>query len=194
MPGRLPVYRGGRARVVLDTPLPHFPQCPLFVLFPPPPPPQKKKKNLHEHCFQFVLGHPWYPGENEKHRLWKIGGWGQIRCFMENVKVAYWLEHKCNVLTFVQKSQGAAGDVKPVPEPEDSSPVKPANNSSGCVVSWTVQNHKHLKLGPNVQLFMRRTKVSELSSRKARRLAQLSSSEWVWIVKLKHALSVRFRR
>lgn len=33
------------------------------------------------------------------------------------------------------KSQGAAGDVKPVPEPEDSSPVKPANNSSGCVVS-----------------------------------------------------------
>ncbi|XP_029198852.2 BRO1 domain-containing protein BROX-like [Acropora millepora] len=33
------------------------------------------------------------------------------------------------------QSQGASGDVKPVPEPEDSSPVKPANNSSGCVVS-----------------------------------------------------------
>lgn len=33
------------------------------------------------------------------------------------------------------QSQGASGDVKPVQEPEDSSPVKPANNSSGCVVS-----------------------------------------------------------
>ncbi|PFX18564.1 BRO1 domain-containing protein BROX-like [Stylophora pistillata] len=32
-------------------------------------------------------------------------------------------------------SQAASGDVKPVPEPEDSSPVKPANSSSGCVVS-----------------------------------------------------------
>ena len=29
----------------------------------------------------------------------------------------------------------ATGDVKPVAEPEDQSPVKPANNSSGCVVS-----------------------------------------------------------
>ena len=103
---------------------------------------------------------------------WGGGGGVQIRCIMENVKVAYWLEYKCNVLIFVQKSQGAAGDVKPVPEPEDSSPVKPANNSSGCVVSWTVQNHKHLKLGPNVEHFRRRTKVSELSSWKARRLAQ----------------------
>lgn len=34
-----------------------------------------------------------------------------------------------------QQSQGAAGDVKPVVEREDQSPVKPANNSSGCVVS-----------------------------------------------------------
>ena len=30
---------------------------------------------------------------------------------------------------------GQSGDVKPVSEPEDTSPVKPANNSSGCVVS-----------------------------------------------------------
>ena len=34
----------------------------------------------------------------------------------------------------------------------------------------------------NVALFMRRTKLSELSSWKVRRLAQWSSSEWVWIV------------
>lgn len=30
---------------------------------------------------------------------------------------------------------GQSSDVKPVSEPEDTSPVKPANNSSGCVVS-----------------------------------------------------------
>ena len=33
----------------------------------------------------------------------------------------------------------------------------------------------------NVELFMRRTKLSELRSWKVWRLAQLSSSEWVWI-------------
>ena len=158
----------------------------------PLPPPEKRL------CISIVFNLSWDIRNNQE--KWKtkvmehLGGGEQIMCIMENVKVAYWLEHKCNVLIFVQKSQGAAGDVKPIPEPEDSSPVKPANNSSGCVVSWTIQNHKHLKLGPNVELFMRRTKVCELSSWKARRLAQLSSCKWVWIVKLKHALSVRFRR
>ena len=39
---------------------------------------------------------------------------------------------------------------------------------------------------------MRLTKLSELSSWKVRRLAQLSSSEWVWIVQ--HVLSVCYRR
>ena len=39
---------------------------------------------------------------------------------------------------------------------------------------------------------MRRTKLGELSSRKVRRLAQLSSSEWGWIVQ--YVLSVCFRR
>ena len=43
-----------------------------------------------------------------------------------------------------------------------------------------------------LELFLRRTKLSELSSWKVRRLAQLSSSEWVWIVQ--HVLSVCFRR
>ena len=38
-----------------------------------------------------------------------------------------------------------------------------------------------LRPRPNVELFMRRTKLSELRSWKVRRLAQLSSSEWVWI-------------
>ena len=183
--------RGTGARVVLDNATFTFPIMRL-ICPPPPHPPKKKKKFCLRIVFNFSLD------SRNTQEKWKTkvmenlaGGSG---CIMENVKVAYWLEHKCNVLIFVQKSQGAAGDVKPVPEPEDSSPVKPANNSSGCVVSWTVQNHKHLKLGPNVQLFMRRTKVSKLSSWKARRLAQLSSCEWVWIVKLKHALSVRFRR
>ena len=45
----------------------------------------------------------------------------------------------------------------------------------------------------NVELFMRQTKLIELSSWKVRRLArQFSSSEWVWIVQ--HVLSVYFRR
>ena len=44
---------------------------------------------------------------------------------------------------------------------------------------------------PNVELLMRRTKVSELRPWKGRRLAQLSSSEWIWIVQ--HVVSVRFR-
>ena len=35
---------------------------------------------------------------------------------------------------------------------------------------------------PNVELFMRGTKLSELRSWKVRRLARLSSFEWVWIV------------
>ena len=39
---------------------------------------------------------------------------------------------------------------------------------------------------------MRRTKLSELSSGKNRNLAQLSSSELVWIVQ--HVLSICFRR
>ena len=39
---------------------------------------------------------------------------------------------------------------------------------------------------------MRRTKLSELSSGKNRRLAQLSWSELVWIVQ--HVLSICFRR
>ena len=42
------------------------------------------------------------------------------------------------------------------------------------------------------EIFMRWTKLSELSSWKVWRLAQLSSSEWVWIVQ--HVLSVCFRR
>ena len=40
----------------------------------------------------------------------------------------------------------------------------------------------------NVELFMRGTKLGELSLWNVRRLAQLSSSEWVWIVR--HVLSV----
>ena len=41
---------------------------------------------------------------------------------------------------------------------------------------------------PNVKLLMRQTKLIELSSWKVGRLAQLSSSEWVWIVW--HVLSI----
>ena len=36
---------------------------------------------------------------------------------------------------FSQAPQAGSDDVKPVSEPEDTSLVKPANNSSGCVVS-----------------------------------------------------------
>ena len=43
---------------------------------------------------------------------------------------------------------------------------------------------------PNVEIFMRRTKLIELTSWKV--LAQLSSCEWVWIVQ--HVLSVCSRR
>ena len=44
----------------------------------------------------------------------------------------------------------------------------------------------------NVELFMRRNKLSELNSWKVRRLAQLSLSEWIWIVQ--HVVSVCLRR
>ena len=49
-----------------------------------------------------------------------------------------------------------------------------------------------LGLGQTSKFFMRRTKLCGLNSWKARRLAQLSLCEWVWIVQ--HALSVCFRR
>ena len=52
---------------------------------------------------------------------------------------------------------------------------------------------ERLRLRSNVELFMRRIKVSELNSWNVRRLAQLTSSELVWIVQ-QHVLSVRFRR
>ena len=48
-----------------------------------------------------------------------------------------------------------------------------------------------LGLGQTSNFFMRRTKLSKLSSWKARRLTQLSSSELVWIVQ--NVLSVCFR-
>ena len=48
-----------------------------------------------------------------------------------------------------------------------------------------------LRPRPKVELFMRRTELSESSSWKVRCLAQLSSSERVWIVQ--HVLSVPFR-
>ena len=42
--------------------------------------------------------------------------------------------------------------------------------------------HPTIRPRPNVELFMRRTKLIELSSWKVRRLVRLSLSEWVWIV------------
>ena len=56
---------------------------------------------------------------------------------------------------------------------------------------YSHSNHFNMSFSPrpNVELFMGRTK---LSSWKVWRLAQLSSSEWVWIVQ--HVLSVCFRR
>ena len=60
------------------------------------------------------------------------------------------------------------------------------------ITSEAAQNVSHLGSRPNVELFMRRTKLNELRSWKFRRLAQLSSSEWVWIVQ--HVLSDFFRR
>ena len=44
-----------------------------------------------------------------------------------------------------------------------------------------------LRPSPNVELFIKRAKFSELSSWKVRRLPKLTSSEWVWIIK--HVLS-----
>ena len=49
-----------------------------------------------------------------------------------------------------------------------------------------------LRPRPNVELFMRLTKLNELSSWKVWRLAQLSSCECVWIGQ--HVLSVCYRR
>ena len=49
----------------------------------------------------------------------------------------------------------------------------------------------NLRPRPNVGLFMRRTKLGELSSWNVWRLAQLSLSEWVWVVQ--RFLSVCFR-
>ena len=45
-----------------------------------------------------------------------------------------------------------------------------------------------IRLKLNIKLCMRRTKLIELSSWKFRRLAQLSSFEWLWIVQ--HVLSI----
>ena len=45
----------------------------------------------------------------------------------------------------------------------------------------------------NIELFMRRTKLSELSSWKVWCLAQLSSSEWVWIVQADRMSQDRLR-
>ena len=58
-------------------------------------------------------------------------------------------------------------------------------------VGW-LSKSQLLRPRPNVEPFMRRTKLSELRLWKVWRLPQLSSSEWVWIVQ--HVLSVCFRR
>ena len=58
----------------------------------------------------------------------------------------------------------------------------------GCILTFGCT--RRMSLRPNVELFMRATKVTEWSSWKVRRLAQLSSTEWVWIVQ--HVLSVPF--
>ena len=50
---------------------------------------------------------------------------------------------------------------------------------------------ERLRLRSNVELLTRRIKVSELNSWNVRRLTQLSSSEWVWIVQ-QQVVSVRF--
>ena len=60
------------------------------------------------------------------------------------------------------------------------------------IMTLFLKLNKRLRSRPNVTLFTRRTKLSELCSRKLRRLAHLSSSKWVWIVK--YALPVSFRR
>ena len=44
-----------------------------------------------------------------------------------------------------------------------------------------------LRASPNVELFVRRAKFSEVSSWKVRHLPKLTSSEWVWIIQ--HLLS-----
>ena len=58
----------------------------------------------------------------------------------------------------------------------------------GAAYQWKFSYN--LRPRPNVGLFMRQTKLGELSSWKARRLTQLRSSEWVWV---QHVLSVCFR-
>ena len=64
----------------------------------PLPPPEKRL------CISIVFNLSWDIRNNQE--KWKtkvmehLGGGEQIMCIMENVKVAYWLEHKCNVLIF----------------------------------------------------------------------------------------------
>ena len=60
------------------------------------------------------------------------------------------------------------------------------------IITLFLKLNKHLRSRPSVKLFTRQTKLSELSSRKVRRLAHLSSYKWVWMVQ--HVLAVSFRR
>ena len=49
-------------------------------------------KILHKHCFQLLLGRLKYLGEVKNKSYAKFGGgegWGQIRCIMGDMQVAY---------------------------------------------------------------------------------------------------------
>ena len=75
---------------------------------------------------------------------------------------------------------------------EQETTSKRKTSSRGTNWRLPLPMNVNLRTRLNVELCMRRTKLSELSSWKVSRLAQLSSSEWVWIVQ--HVLSVYFRR
>ena len=50
------------------------------------------------------------------------------------------------------------------------------------IITLFLKLNKRLRSRPSDKLFTRQTKLSELSSRKVRRLAHLSSSRWDWMV------------
>ena len=75
----------------------------------------------------------------------------------------------------------------------EARPLTSGTTRMACKTGETTNiSLRTLRPRPNVELFMRRTKLTELSKWKVQRLAQLSSSEWVWIVQ--KVLPIGFKR
>ena len=149
------------------------------------------QKILHNLCFSYLLGITAVPRENENNDYVKSWGankvhWG--RCargeYLDLLQVDLRSERATDEGLVWKSMQFHTTSTQATWQKETWIGTVAATRTEQKKKNW-------FRPWPNVELFMRRTKLSELSSWKVPRLAQLSSSEQVRIVP--HVLSVCFR-